>query len=141
MVPLRIPSRTPTETVFWVEKPLDRFRLEPELPPIRDPALPILPRRLRLIYRCTDGREEILAMGYALFHTLLCLAGGEQLSALRSDDLFANLQIFTQRVAQEDEAHLLAWHPKADDSAFRIGIRRREGRQVLVCELADLVTS
>jgi len=80
-------------------------------------------------------------MGYALFHTLLCLAGGEQLSALRSDDLFANLQIFTQRVAQEDEAHLLAWHPKADDSAFRIGIRRREGRQVLVCELADLVTS
>ena len=55
-----------TDFLFGCFQPLDRFRLEPELPPIRDPALPILPRRLRLICRCTDGREEILAMGYAL---------------------------------------------------------------------------
>jgi serine/threonine protein kinase len=136
MVALRIPSRTPTETVFWVEKPLERFRLEPELAPVRDAAIPMLPRRLRLIYRCVVRQEETLVMGYSLFHTLLSLAGGEQLNEERSDDLFANLQIFTQRIAQEDEAHLLCWHPKADESVFRIGVRRRDGRQVLACEPA-----
>lgn len=134
MVPFRIPSRTPTETIFWVAKPLDRFRLEPEWPPVQGSGLAVLPNRLRLVYRCGDGREEVLSMGYELFHTLLNLAEGEQLSERRSDDLFANLQIFVQRVAQEDEAHLFAWHPKDDERAYRIGIRLEAGRQQLVCE-------
>src|SRR2546422_7536718 len=30
IVPLRITPRTPIETYLWVEKPLDRFRLEAE---------------------------------------------------------------------------------------------------------------
>jgi serine/threonine protein kinase len=76
MVPLRIPSRTPTETIFWAEKALKRFRVEPEWPPIQDDAIAVLPRRLRLIYNCIDGREEVLTMGYELFHTLLNLADG-----------------------------------------------------------------
>jgi hypothetical protein len=33
VVPLRITPRTPTETAFWVEKPLTAFRLEADLPP------------------------------------------------------------------------------------------------------------
>ena len=136
MVALRIPSRTPTETAFWVEKPLDRFRLDPELLAIHDAALAFLPCRLILTYYCIDGREEKLAMGYELFNTLLNLASGEQLSELRSDDLFANLQIFTQRIAQEDEAHVLAWNPRSDSSVFRVGVQLRDGRQVLVCESA-----
>lgn len=134
MVPFRIPSRTPTETIFWVAKPLERFRLEPEWPPVQGSGMTVLPNRLRLVYRCADGREEVLSMGYELFHTLLNLAEGEQLSERRSDDLFANLQIFIQRVAQEDEAHLFAWHPKDDERAYRIGIRQTEGLQQLVCE-------
>jgi hypothetical protein len=73
-------------------------------------------------------------MGYELFHTLLSLASGEQLSELRSDDLFANLAIFTQRLVQEDEGHLLAWNPKTDTTVFRLAIRRNATAQVLFCE-------
>lgn len=141
IVPLRITPRTPTETFFWVEKPLERFSLEAEWPRTHGVPLPALPRRLRLVYRAVAGVNDELAMGYELFHTLLCLAEGEQLSALRSDDLFANLSIFTQRLAKEDEGHLLAWNPKADATVHRLNINRSTTRQVLVCETAEGSTS
>jgi hypothetical protein len=136
-VPMRISPRTPTESCFWVEKPLDRFRLEAEWPAVHDIPLAVLPRRLKLIYRTSDGRDDVLSMGYELFHTLLLLSSGEQLSALRSDDLFANLAIFTQRLAQEDEGHLLAWNPKAEETVYRLDIRVKDKRQVLACETID----
>jgi hypothetical protein len=141
IVPLRITPRTPTETYFWVEKPLDRFRLEAEWPRIHEVPLPVLPRRLNLVYRAANGREDVLSMGYELFHTLLSLASGEQLSELRSDDLFANLAIFTQRLAKEDEGHLLAWNPKADSTLYRLGIQRTDTRQILVCEPLTTATT
>lgn len=134
IVPLRITPRTPTETNFWVEKPLDRFRLEAEWPRILDVPLPVLPRRLKLVYHSLGGQDDELSMGYELFHTLLSLAAGEQLSALRSDDLFANLAIFTQRLVKEDEGHLLAWNPKSDPTLHRLSIQRSTSRQVLACE-------
>lgn len=134
IVPLRITPRTPTETSFWVEKPLERFQLEAEWPRIHGVPLPVLPRRLNLVYRAANGREDVLSMGYELFHTLLSLASGEQLSELRSDDLFANLAIFTQRLAKEDEGHLLAWNPKSDSTLYRLGIQRSTSRQILACE-------
>lgn len=141
IVPLRITPRTPTETYFWVEKPLNRFRLEAEWPRIHQVPLPVLPRRLNLVYRTADGREDILSMGYELFHTLLLLASGEQLSELRSDDLFANLAIFTQRLAKEDEGHLLAWNPKADSTLYRLGIQITPDRQILACESIATTTT
>jgi serine/threonine protein kinase len=134
IVPLRIIPRTPTETSFWVEKPVERFRLEAEWPRVQNVPMPILPRQLRIVYRGASGREDALLMGYELFHTLLSLASGEQLSELRSDDLFANLAIFTQRLVQEDEGHLLAWNPKTDTTVFRLAIRRNATAQVLFCE-------
>jgi serine/threonine protein kinase len=134
IVPLRITPRTPTESSFWVEKPIDRFRLEAEWPRVQNVPMPILPRQLRLVYHGVNGHEDVLFMGYELFHTLLSLASGEQLSELRSDDLFANLTIFTQRLVQEDEGHLLAWNPKTDDTVFRLAIRRSGTSQVLTCE-------
>jgi serine/threonine protein kinase len=134
IVPLRITPRTPTETYFWVEKPLERFRLEAEWPHVHQVPLPVLPRRLNLIYRAANGTEETLSMGYELFQTLLSLASGEQLSELRSDDLFANLAIFTQRLAKEDEGHLLAWNPKADSTLHKLSIQRSSVRQILACE-------
>jgi hypothetical protein len=134
IVPLRITPRTPTETYLWVEKPLARFRLEAEWPRIQNVPLPVLPRRLNLIYRTADGREDELSMGYELFHTLLSLASGDQLSELRSDDLFANLAIFTQRLAMEDEGHLIAWNPKSDATMYRLGIQHSGSRQMLTCE-------
>jgi serine/threonine protein kinase len=141
IVPLRTTPRTPTETYFWVEKPLDRFRLEAEWPRIHDVPLPVLPRRLNLVYRAANGREDVLSMGYELFHTLLCLASGEQLSELRSDDLFANLAIFTQRLAKEDEGQLLAWNPKSDSTLYRLGIQRSATRQILACEPLTTATT
>ena len=94
---------------------------------------------MNLVYRAANGREDILSMGYELFHTLLSLASGEQLSELRSDDLFANLAIFTQRLAKEDEGHLLAWNPKAEATVYRLGIRRSNARQIIEC--APLTTT
>lgn len=134
IVPLLITPRTPTETYFWVEKPLDGFRLEAEWPRVHDFPLPVLPRRLKLVYRTKSGRDDELSMGYELFHTLLSLAAGEQLSALRSDDLFANLAIFTQRLVKEDEGPLLAWNPKSDSTFHRLTIQRSASRQLLACE-------
>ncbi len=133
-VPLRIPSRTPTESKFWIEQPLSRFRLEPETPGVRDSAITLLPRRLSLVFTCDDGRRESLPLGYALFATLLRLASGEQLSETRSDDLFANLQIFTQRLAQEDNRTMLAWNPKEDEKLHRLTLQIRGGNQALVLE-------
>lgn len=140
MVPLRIPPRTPTESKFWTEQPLNRFRLEPELPSVRDPALTVLPCRLRLVYQRADGLSETLAMGYELFHTLLRLAEGEQLSEQRSDDLFANLEIFTQRIAQEENRSVLAWSPKEDATVFRLALQPREGGQALALAPAEAST-
>ena len=141
IVPLRITPRTPTETYLWVEKPLERFRLEAEWPRVQDVPLPVLPRRLNLVYRAANSREDALSMGYELFHTLLSLASGEQLSELRSDDLFANLAIFTQRLAKEDEGHLLAWNPKSDSTLYRLGIQRSAARQILSCEPLAISTT
>lgn len=134
IVPLRITPRTPTETFFWVEKPLGRFHLEAEWPRIHGVPLPVLPRTLNLVYLAVNGRQDILSMGYELFHTLLLLASGEQLSELRSDDLFANLAIFAQRLVKEDEGHILAWNPKSDSTIYQFRIQRSPARQILACE-------
>jgi hypothetical protein len=132
-VALRLPSRTPTETKFWVELELSRFRLEPDLPANLDKAVPRLARQLRLKFtRHEDGGEEILPMGYQLFAILLQLESGEQLADTRSDDLFANLQIFTQRIAQESSRSLFAWNPKEDEKVFHLNLEKRDDHQALV---------
>src|SRR5204862_4965553 len=70
VVPLRITPRTPTETAFWVEKPLTSFRLEADLPGDAD-VVERLHRQAFLIYHYRDGREERLRLGAELFHLLL----------------------------------------------------------------------
>jgi len=119
VVPLRITPRTPTETAFWVEKPLDAFRLEADLPPASD-GLDRLHRQAWLIYRYRDGHEERLRLGAELFHLLLELSEGYQLGDVSSDDTFAHLSIFVQRLAREDEREMLAWNPIQDEVIFRI---------------------
>ncbi len=123
-VPLRITPRTPTETAFWVEKPLSSFRLNASLPQPTD-GIERLHRQALLIYRCSDGREEHLRLGAELFHLLLELADGYQLGDVSTDDTFANLSIFVQRLVQEDAGELLAWNPMADDSIFRVRAEQR----------------
>lgn len=124
VVPLRVTPRTPTETAFWVEKPLTSFRLEASLPAPTE-GLERLHRQAVLVYRYRDDREEVLRLGAELFHLLLELADGYQLGDVSTDDTFANLSIFVQRLVQEDASELLVWNPMADETIYQITTEHR----------------
>jgi serine/threonine protein kinase len=131
VAPLRITPRTPTETAFWVEKPLSAFTLEAELPPELE-GVERLHRHASLIYRYRDGREEWLRMGAELFHLLLELSDGYQLGDVSTDDTFAHLSIFVQRLVREDETEMLAWNPMHDEAIYKVSAsidRSEEGAQ------------
>lgn len=120
IVPLRVTSRTPTETAFWVEKPLSSFRLEVDLPSHMK-GVERLHRQVFLIYRYRNSRnEEPLRLGAELFHVLLELADGYQLGDVSTDDTFAQLSIFVQRLVREDERELLAWNPMRDETIYKV---------------------
>jgi hypothetical protein len=120
VVPLRVTPRTPTETAFWVEKPLLSFRLEVDLPR-NEKGIELLHRQAFLVYRYRkDGMEERLRLGAELFHLLLELADGYQLGDVSTDDTFAHLSIFVQRLVREDERELLAWNSMQDDAIYKV---------------------
>ena len=121
VVPLRITPRTPTETSFWVEKRMSDFRLEADLPSEAE-GLDRLHRQAFLIYRYRDGREERLRLGADLFHLLLELSDGYQLGDISTDDTFAHLSIFVQRLVREDDRKVLAWNPMQDDASYEISV-------------------
>ena len=122
VVPLRIIPRTPTETAFWVEKRTSDFRLEADLTPKAE-GLDRLHRQAFLIYRYRDRREEPLRLGADLFHLLLELSDGYQLGDVSTDDTFAHLSIFVQRLVREDDRKVLAWNPMQDDAIFEVSTR------------------
>jgi hypothetical protein len=120
VVPLRVTTRTPTETAFWVEKRLSDFRLEADLPPNAE-GVERLHRQAFLVYRYRHGRdEERLRLGAELFHLLLELADGYQLGDVSTDDTFAHLSIFVQRLVREDEREMLAWNPMQDEAIYQV---------------------
>jgi len=121
VAPLRITPRTPTETAFWVEKPLAAFRLEASLPAEAE-GVERLHREAFLVYRYRDAREERLRLGGELFHLLLELSEGYQLGDISTDDTFAHLSIFVQRLVREDERELFAWNPMRDEAIHRMSI-------------------
>jgi serine/threonine protein kinase len=122
VVPLRITPRTPTETAFWVEKPLTAFRLNADLPPEAE-GVERLHRQAFLVYRYRDGREEHLRLGAELFHLLLELSDGYQLGDVSTDDTFAHLSIFVQRLVREDDRKMLAWNPMQDEAIYKVSAR------------------
>ena len=124
--PLRIPPRTPTETRFWVRKALDSFRLEADLPPAAE-GLDRLHRQAVLVYRYRDNSEERLHLGANLFHQLLELSDGYQLGDVSSDDTFARLSIFVQRLLREDDREIFAWNPIQDERIYRIWVATEDG--------------
>ena len=132
-IPLKIIPRTPTESALWVKKPFSQFSLQAVIPPATK-GLETLHTHLNLSYRYKAGSEEQLLMGAELFHILLELKDGVQLSDAASADIFANLAIFTQRLAQEDSRELCAWNPIEDDKIFHVGIMMMDGIQKIVCE-------
>ena len=119
VVPLRITPRTPTETAFWVEKHLDSFWLKADIPS-QAKELNQLHRQAFLVYRYQDGREEKLRLGAELFHLLLELSDGYQLGDVSTDDTFAHLSIFVQRLVCEDERKLFAWNPMLEEDIHEI---------------------
>ena len=125
VVPLRITPRTPTETAFWVEKPLEQFRIEAELPPESE-GIERLHRQVSLVYRYRDAKEEKLRLGADLFHLLLELGDGYQLGDVSTDDTFAQLSIFVQRLVREDQRELLAWSPMQDEQIYRLAVLQGE---------------
>lgn len=130
VVPLRITPRTPTETAFWVEKPLAHFSLEADLSPDTD-GIEQLHRQVSLVYRFRDGTKECLRLGAELFHLLLELADGYQLGDVSTDDTFAHLSIFVQRLLREDERELLAWNPIHDEQLYKVAaVIRDSGDEV-----------
>ena len=119
VVPLRITPRTPTETAFWVEKPVSAFRLKDGLS-LRSEGLEQLHRDAFLIYRRRNGSEERLRMGVELFHLLLELGDGYQMGDVSTDDTFAHLSIFVQRLVQEDDHEVYSWNPINDEAVYKI---------------------
>ena len=119
VVPLRVSPRTPTETAFWVEKSLSDFHLEANVSD-GDRGLDRLHRQAFLIYRYRDEHEEHLRLGTDLFHLLLELYEGYQLGDVASDDMFAHLSIFVQRLVQEDHRLMFAWNPMYESTVFKI---------------------
>lgn len=132
-VPLRMTPRTPTESAFWVVKHWARFDLRPALPSAAE-GLETLHTHLHLTYRYANGGHEVLTLGLELFHLLLELKEGVQLSGVAQDGTFANLEVFTQRLAREDARGLHGWHPSEEDRLFQVRVLPRDGRQVLVRE-------
>ncbi len=120
-VPLKITPRTPTETAFWVEKSVRDFRLEVDTR--GGEGLDRLHRQAFLVYRYRDGREERLRLGAELFHLLLELSDGYQLGDVATDDTFAHLSIFVQRLVQEDHRRMFAWNPMREDAVFEVSAR------------------
>lgn len=132
-VPLRIVGRTPTETVFWVEKDPEDFALEVNRPSAV-PGLDQLPREAVLTYR----DRERLPLGAELFSSLLDLSAGIQLAAESTDDVFAQLAIFVQRIAREDERRLFAWTPMDEQTVHELRIETdSEPVQTIVLRPAD----
>ncbi|MCY3826724.1 MAG: NERD domain-containing protein [Candidatus Dadabacteria bacterium] len=130
-VPLRITPRTPTETAFWVEKPLESFRLEADIQTEAN-GFGQLHRHAFLIYSYRDGKEEKLRLGAELFHRLLELGDGYQLGDVSTDDTFAHLSIFVQRLVREDERELYAWNPMQEEHGYEIStVAEDSGNQTL----------
>jgi hypothetical protein len=117
-VSLRITPRTPTETAFWVEKLLAEFRLEADLPPAA--GVDRLHRQAFLIYRYRNGSQERLRLE---------LSDGYQLGDVSTDDAFANLSIFVQRLVREDEREILAWNPMQDEVIYKVSARMEQAEE------------
>lgn len=134
-VPIKIAPRTVTESVFWAIKPFDRFSLK-TLFQITDNYLECLHTNIELSYRYDDGSFESLIIGYELFYILMELKEGVQFTDAASEDIFANLSIFTQRLATEHSRLLLAWNPADEDTLYCIEAQTYEGIQRILCQRA-----
>jgi len=131
-IPLRITPRTSTESALWVVKPFQRFSLDAKFQATAE-GLEKLHTHLELIYHYEDGRIEKLILGAELFNILMELKDGVQLSDAASEDTFANLSIFTQRLTQEDSRQFFAWNPIEEETIYGIEVTFNNELQTITC--------
>jgi serine/threonine protein kinase len=131
-IPLRITPRTPTESALWVVKPFNRFSLHAKFNATTE-GLERLHTHLELKYKYVDGTFEKLVLGAELFNILMELKDGVQLSDAASEDTFANLSIFTQRLTQEDSRQFFAWNPIEEEAIYGIDVINNSGVQTITC--------
>ena len=91
-----------------------------------------------LSYRLSNDRVERLIVPLDLFTLLRELAEGVQILDAFSDDVFANLAIFTQRLAQEDERGMRAWNPADEERVYTVGIDMNSTGQIITLERAEM---
>ena len=115
---LKITPRTPTESAFWVEKSYAAFDLTADRSVVPD-GMETLHTHLVLRYTRPAG-EELLRINIDLFELLMDLADGLQLADAASDDLFANLAIFKQRLTLEEQRSIFAWNPGEENAVYRL---------------------
>lgn len=124
-VSLRVPARTATESVFWVQKPYEGFSLS--VSRFNPRGVPTLHTEVSLTYDYGGGRYEHLAMGLELFSLLLDVEAGFRPGFdLRSADTHARLSIFAQRLAQEQRRHYFAWNPSDSRQVYTVDVDRVE---------------
>lgn len=131
-IPLKIIPRTPTESALWVIKSFLRFKLKAKIDSTIK-GLEVMHTHLILTYSYESGGEEELLLGLELFHILAELSEGVQLSDAASEDVFANLTIFTQRLAQENCRELNAWNPIEERSVFKIKAVLKDNIHKMIC--------
>ncbi|SEM44688.1 Protein kinase domain-containing protein [Bosea lupini] len=135
-VPIRVLPRTPTETAFWIEKSASRFRLDAER--FQSVAgLETLHRFLVLRYEPDHGGSEELIVPLELYSLLMDLADGVQILDAFSDDVFANLGVFTNRLAQEDERKLNAWNPVEGNVVRQLSVVDVRNRQTITLSIEE----
>jgi hypothetical protein len=74
----------------------------------------------------------VLRINSELFHLLIELKEGFQLSDTLSDDTFAHLSVFTQRLVQENELSMLCWNPMDDKTVYEFVIQQENGSQKMI---------
>jgi hypothetical protein len=78
------------------------------------------------------GGMDELRIPLELYSLLMDLADGVQILDAFSDDVFANLGVFTSRLAQEDERALNAWNPADSEKVHHVGIESHSGKQTIL---------
>jgi hypothetical protein len=115
---LRMAGRQQTETVFWAEKQRENFSLEME--PSYAGQVEQLHQALLLCYRRGERREQ-LRLTTDLFAALLDLAGGAQLPLDATyAEIYANLEIFIQRLTSDEERNWRAWIPADPQAVYQL---------------------
>ncbi len=130
---LKVPARAETESVFWVEKPRESFRIRVGE---GSDLIDWLPVEIDLVYSNRHGGENVLTMGLELFDFLMAAHDGARPPAdIRSSDMYGRLDIFMQRLAEEDRRRIEAWTPLHADTIYTIEVDASSGRhRILIVE-------